>query len=43
MSLEDTDDEKEVTHAAYIFIDDDSLMHSLFSMSSILYSDIYVP
>ena len=43
VSLEDIDDEKEVTNGASIVIDDDSLTHSLFSMYSILYSKIYVP
>ena len=42
VSLEDTDDEKEVTDGYSIFIDD-SHTHSLFSMSSILDSKIYVP
>ena len=41
--LEDTDDENEVKNGYYIDIDDDSLTHSLFSMSSILDFDIYVP
>ena len=43
VSLEDTDDEKEVTDGVVIVIDDDSLTQSLFSMSFILYSEIYVP
>ena len=43
MSLEDTNEEKEVTNGASIFIDVDSLTHSLFSMYSILDFDIYVP
>ena len=41
VSLEDIDDEKEVTNGVVIVIDD-SLTHSLFSMSSILDSEIYV-
>ena len=43
VSLEDIDDEKEVKDGYSIVIDDDSLTHSLFSMSSILDSEIYVP
>ena len=43
MSLKDIDDEKEVTDGANIFINNDSLTHSLFSMYSILDSKIYVP
>ena len=44
LSLEDTDiNEKEVTYGVDIDIDDDSLTHSLFSMSYILDSEIYVP
>ena len=43
VSLEDIDDEKEVTDGDAIFIYDDSLTHSLFSMYSILYYEIYVP
>ena len=43
MSLEDTNDEKEVTDGGAIFIDDDSLTHSFFSKSPILDSEIYVP
>ena len=43
VSLEDTDEEKEVTNGAPISIDDDPLTYSLFSMSSIIDSEIYVP
>ena len=43
LSLEDIDGEKEVTDGDSIVIDDDSLTHSLFSMSSILDYEIYVP
>ena len=42
VSLEDTDDEKEVTDGASIVNDDDSLTHSLFFMSSIIDYEIYV-
>ena len=49
MSLEgdsyscDTNDEKEVTYGASIYIYDDPFTHSFFSKSLILDSDIYVP
>ena len=49
MSLEgdfsscDTIDEKEITYGDSIDINEYSITHSLFSKSSILYSDIYVP
>ena len=49
MSLErdfsscDTNDEKKVTYGAAIYIDDDPIIHSLFSKYPILDSDIYVP
>ena len=43
VSLEDTDDEKEVTDGVVIVIDDDSLTHSFFSVYSILNYEIYVP
>ena len=36
-------DEKEVIDRGSIVIDDDSLTHSLFSMSSIIDSEIYMP
>ena len=39
----DTIDEKEVTYGADIDIDDDPITHSLFSISPILDSEIYVP
>ena len=48
MSLEgdfsscDTIDKKEVTNGAAADIDYDPITHSLFSMSSILHSEIYV-
>ena len=38
----DVDDEKEVTNGVIIAIDDDSLTHSLFFMSSIIDYEIYV-
>ena len=42
MSLEYNDDEKEVIDRGSIVIDDDSLTHSLFSMSSIIDSEIHM-
>ena len=39
----DTNDEKEVAYGDDIDIDDDPIMHSLFSKSPILYYEIYVP
>ena len=39
----DTNDEKEVTYGASIDIDDDIITNSLFSISPILDSEIYVP
>ena len=39
----DVDDEKEVTNGYSIAIDDDSFTHSIFFMSYIIYSKIYVP
>ena len=41
MSLEDTDDEKEVIDGASIVIDDDSLTHSLLFMSSNVFYHIF--